>query len=86
MMMPDRGRLSCDETLRRLDDYLDRALGPAELTMVAAHLADCVPCAAAARFEATVIDAIRERLRRLAAPPGLLDGVRARLEAELHGG
>lgn len=85
MVMPDPDRLGCEETLRRLDDYLDRALTPDELTLVEAHLADCVACAAAARFEARLIDAVRNRLHRIVAPPGLFDGIRARFRGNLAG-
>jgi len=36
--------------LRRLDDFVDRALGFEEIRRVEEHLADCVACAETARF------------------------------------
>ena len=86
MLKPGRDRLSCDEVLRRLDDYLDRALAPDDLVRVEAHLADCLACAAVSRFEATVIERVRERLGRIAAPPGLFEAVRGRLGTDSAGG
>ena len=84
--MSERDRLNCDEVLRRLDDYVDRALSAEEIRRVEAHLADCLACAGAARFEATLIEGLRQRLRRIAVPPGLLAAVAARLNTELRDG
>ncbi len=76
------GRLSCQDVLRRLDDYLDRALTDAALRRVEAHLSDCVACAATVRFESTLIEGIRSRLRRIAVPPGLREAIHTRLTTE----
>jgi anti-sigma factor (TIGR02949 family) len=84
--VPRRHRLTCDGVLRRLDDYTDRALSAAEISRVEAHLSDCLACARAARFEATLVDGIRQRLRRIAVPPGLLAAVSARLRTEFRDG
>jgi putative zinc finger protein len=46
---------------RRLDDFVDRALGIEEILRVEEHLADCVACAKAARFESSLIAGIRAR-------------------------
>ena len=75
-------RISCSETLLRLDDFVDRALSPAELELVEEHLLECVQCATKFRFEASVLDAIRARLSRLAAPEQLLRSIRERLDQE----
>jgi anti-sigma factor RsiW len=81
-------RLTCDQLLRRLDDYLDRALSPAELDRVEHHLADCLACAKAARFEAGLIAGIRIRLRRVALPESLSAAIHTSLATEptQHGG
>jgi anti-sigma factor (TIGR02949 family) len=76
------GRFSCDETLRRLDDFVDRALRPEELARVEEHLADCVACAEAVHFERALIAGIRARLRRIALPAGLLESIHTRLITE----
>jgi anti-sigma factor RsiW len=75
-------RISCSETLLRLDDYVDRALSPADLELVEEHLLECVKCAAKFRFEASMLDAIRDRLSRISAPEGLLRSIRERLGTE----
>lgn len=75
-------RLTCSETILRLDDYVDRSLTFAELRQVESHLDDCVHCASRFAFEVSLVAGIRERLHRIAAPPHLLESVRRRLAAE----
>ncbi len=74
-------RYTCEETFRRLDDYLDRELTPGELRRVQAHMEVCAFCAAEFAFEADVLDAVRAKLRRIMAPPSLLERVRRALES-----
>ena len=76
-------RYSCHDVLRRLDDYLDRVLSERELTQVEAHLADCLACAGAARFERSLLDGIRLRLRRIAVPVELRNAIHTRLMSEI---
>ena len=75
-------RISCSEMVRRLDDFVDRALSPADLELVEEHLLECMKCAEKFRFEVSLMDALRERLSRIAAPEGLLRKIRERLEAD----
>lgn len=75
--MPELDRFTCQDVFRRLDDYLDRELSPDEIVRVEAHLADCAVCAAEHRFERQVLEGVRARLRRIAAPAGLLRKVQA---------
>ena len=79
--MSDLTPLTCEETFRRLDDYVDRALPAEERRRVEAHLADCVVCAREYRFEQSVIDHLRGALRRLDVPPDLFRKVAAQLDA-----
>jgi len=78
--------LTCEEVFKRLDDYLDRELAPEEVVLVNEHLESCVACASEYRFERTVLDAVRSRLRRLAVPAELVTRLVARLDAELPAG
>ena len=80
--MSGRGSFGCDEVLRRLDDFVDRALGFEEIRSVEEHLAECVACAEAARFESSLIAGIRARLRHIAVPAGLRESIRIRLTTE----
>jgi anti-sigma factor RsiW len=84
--MRSDNRLTCSETLLRLDDYLDRSLWPEEIGLVEAHLQDCIACAAQFRFETTLVTAIRDRLRRIALPPALLENVLRALRTEASSG
>jgi anti-sigma factor RsiW len=75
-------RISCSEMVLRLDDFVDRALSPADLELVEEHLLECLKCAEKFRFEVSLTDALRERLSRIAMPEGLLRTIRERLEAD----
>ena len=72
--------LSCSEMVLRLDDYVDRALSPTELELVEEHLLECVTCARQFRFEASLLEALRERLQCITLPDDLLARIRDRLE------
>ena len=65
-------RYTCEETFRRLDDYVDRELSPAEMEKVREHLVMCAMCAAEVRFEQSVISQVRQKLQRVAAPADLM--------------
>jgi hypothetical protein len=75
-------RISCSDMVLRLDDFVDRALSPADLELVEEHLLECVKCAGKFRFEVSLVEALRDRLSRIAAPEGLLRTIRERLDAE----
>ena len=79
--MSDLTPLTCQETFRRLDDYLDRELSPAEMRMVQEHLRTCAICAGEYAFEANVIAEVRAKLRRIEAPSDLLRRISRRLAA-----
>jgi len=75
-------RPTCEETFRRLDDYLDRRLSPEETRLIEEHLHLCDACSREFVFEASVIEAVRERLRRVAAPPDLIARISAQIQGE----
>lgn len=64
-------RYTCLETVRRLDDYLDRQLSEAEHQEVERHLETCDRCLQRFRFEAAVVDDLRTKLRRVTVPSTL---------------
>jgi anti-sigma factor (TIGR02949 family) len=68
-------RTTCEETFRRLDDYLDRELTPDEMRVIQDHLRECAACSREFVFEASIIQAVRGKLRRLDAPPALLNRI-----------
>jgi anti-sigma factor (TIGR02949 family) len=69
----------CHEAFRRLDDFVDRELPPEQMERVQAHLEICAICAAEVRFESTVLDELRGKLRRISVPTGLMDRISARI-------
>jgi len=79
-------RTTCEETFRRLDDYLDRRLSPEETRLIEEHLHLCEACSREFVFEASVIDAVREKLSRVAAPPDLIARISAQIQRERDDG
>jgi anti-sigma factor (TIGR02949 family) len=77
---PDR--MTCEEVVRRLDDYLDRELTSAEMRRVSEHLETCATCASEFAFETSVVSEIRSKLRRIAAPQELIRKVGTLLATE----
>jgi anti-sigma factor (TIGR02949 family) len=75
-------RNTCEEVFRRLDDYLDRELSPAEMALVREHLEVCAACAAEHDFEERVIQHVRSSLRRLSVPQDLLSRISSALDRE----
>jgi anti-sigma factor (TIGR02949 family) len=73
-------RYTCEETIRRLDDYLDRELTPHEIQLVREHLEVCATCASEYAYEARALERIRDKLQRIAAPADLRAKVSRALE------
>jgi anti-sigma factor (TIGR02949 family) len=73
-------RYTCEETFRRLDDYLDRELTSHEVQLVEEHLEVCALCAAEYAFEANVLERLRDKLQRIPVPADLLSRVSRALE------
>ena len=80
-------RFDCEQTVRRLWDYLDGELGPVELAAVDAHLAECERCPRHFAFERHFLEAVRAARRNASMPDAaslrtLRDQVLARLKAD----
>jgi anti-sigma factor (TIGR02949 family) len=67
--------MTCEETFRRLDDFLDHELSESECLLVQEHLEICAICAAEFKFEASIWSEVRAKLQRMAVPPGLREKV-----------
>lgn len=74
--------LDCAETIRRLNDYLDRELAPDEVALVEAHLAVCEHCASEYGFESALLEEIKAKVNSKAMPEDL----RERLQNLIRGG
>jgi anti-sigma factor (TIGR02949 family) len=75
-------RYTCEEMLRRLDDYLDRELTPEEIRRMEHHLQDCEACIREFGFEARVLDAVRAKLRDVEVPQTFADRIAMSLARE----
>ena len=73
--MSEINPITCAEAFRRLDDYLDRELSPTEAAEVEAHLRTCAACAREYSFEASVLNDVRAKVRRVQAPGTLRNSV-----------
>ena len=78
-------RYTCEEMLRRLDDYLDRELAAEEIALVEDHLKDCEACIREFGFEARVIREVRAKLQAVDVPQSLVDRVAMSLARERAG-
>jgi hypothetical protein len=81
--MTSLNRFTCEETFRRLDSWLDRELPVAEQHLVDEHLALCAACAREFRFEASLVQSVRTKLRQVTLPPALHARVGELLAVEL---
>ena len=75
MSVPDR--YTCAQVFRRLDDYVDRELTPEEIDRVEEHLATCAQCASESRFERSLLEGLKEKIRQLEAPRSAVAKVEA---------
>ncbi len=84
--MATTDRYTCEDVLRRLDDYVDRELSAAEMQRVREHLESCALCVSECAFEVSLLEELRPKLRRIAAPPELIDRVSRALTAAIGNG
>ena len=73
MSVPDR--YTCAQVFRRLDDYVDRELTPEEIDRVEEHLATCAQCASEARFERSIVEGLKTKIRHIDVPASLLEKI-----------
>jgi len=71
--------MNCSQCVERLGDFLDRELSGEEVALVESHLERCGDCAREFRFEGAVVDGLKATLRRVKAPPSLMERIRALL-------
>src|SRR5580704_16700617 len=62
---------SCEEAVKRLNDYLDHELAPEERADVVKHLTICKPCLERFHFEENLVIQLREKMKRLCCPKTL---------------
>ena len=72
-------RYTCEEVVRRLDDYVDRELAPHEMQLMREHLETCAACAKEYAFAEATLRTIKAKLRRIEVPADLMAQVALRL-------
>lgn len=76
-------RYTCEQVFRLLDQYVDRELAAGEVTRVEQHLATCAQCAAEYRFESTLLEGLKEKIRHIEVPRSAVEKVESVLKAYL---
>lgn len=76
-------RYTCEDLFRLLDDYVDQRLTPEQSELVLQHLGICSVCAAEYQFERAVLDGVRERIRKIEFPEGLLEKITSRIRNDV---
>lgn len=71
--------MDCTKTYLRLSDYLDGRLSSDEASDVAAHLACCDECRGVVEDLQAVEDELRSEMAEVEPPPGLWQGIQARI-------
>lgn len=56
---------SCEEAVKRLNEYLDHEMTPEERVVVLRHLEICRPCLARFTFEQTLVVTLRQKVSAL---------------------
>ncbi len=59
---------SCEEAVKRLNEYLDHEMTPEERIVVLKHLEICRPCLARFSFEQTLVVTLRQKVSVLCLP------------------
>ena len=70
----------CEETFRRMQEFLDRELAPEEARLVQEHLDGCGMCAEEYLFEASVLRRVGQCLQETEVPDDLFQRVSASLD------
>jgi len=68
-------RLTCEETFRRLADYVDRELSDEQMDLVREHLETCAICTGIYQFESGTVLRVREKLQQIQAPQNLMEKI-----------
>jgi anti-sigma factor (TIGR02949 family) len=80
-------RFSCEEAFRRLDDFLDHELAVDEMERLREHLETCEGCAREFTFEASVLDGVKGRLRKIERlSTDVMSRIASAIEAERRNG
>lgn len=71
--------ITCEEAVRRLSSYLDRALSGETLQQLEEHLQVCLDCCDKLQFSRQLDTLVKGRIRDVQLPEGIEDRIRRRL-------
>lgn len=74
---------SCEEAIKRLNEYLDQELTDEEKTVVIKHLEICKPCLNRFSFEHALMLSLRKKVTNVGAPETLKNKLKALLKQEV---
>ena len=72
--------MDCEETFKKMQDYLDRELTSAEMLLVREHLDQCGMCAEEYLFEESILRRVGKILQNAYVPDDLFERVSAFLD------
>lgn len=80
----DMDAYSCEEAVKRLNEYLDHELTEGERAVVLKHLEICRSCLRRFTFEQTLVISLRQKISVLCVPPTLKAKLHVLLRDETH--
>ena len=75
---------SCEEAVKRLNEYLDHEMTDAERVVVLKHLEICRPCLKRFTFEQTLVVSLRQKVLLLCVPITLREKLHGLLRDKEH--
>ena len=75
---------SCEEAIKRLNEYLDHQLTASEAIIVMRHLEICRPCLRRFTFEQKLVVSLRQKVNASEMPTALRDKLHLLLLAKEH--
>jgi anti-sigma factor (TIGR02949 family) len=72
-------QITCEEAVRQLSAYLDRALSGEPLTQLEEHLQACLDCCDKLQFSRQLDTLVKDRIGDVPLPEGIEDRIRRRL-------
>lgn len=80
-------RYTCEQFFRRLPEFLDKELSPAETQSMREHLEWCTVCLEEFEFERDLLEEVRKQLKPVEeAPAGLRERIGKLLRGDEPGG
>jgi anti-sigma factor (TIGR02949 family) len=79
-------RYTCEDVFRQLDAYMDRELSADDVRRLEEHLDTCATCTAEHKFESSLLQGLKDKVRRIAVPPNLMGKISRLIADQPEGG